>query len=89
MKRFTKEMATELNARVSELRGTADYTRYDMPMEGKDSKGKWKFLLWCIPCVIEGVILTRKNKEYIVVENGYGDLYRWEVSEPVKELLNI
>ena len=86
MKEFTQEMLETLQKANNEVRGTKDYTKYLICCEAK-TYGRWHFIGWHYPYTT-GKIKTFKGRTYIITENSTGQ-YRYEVTDEVKNLLNI
>lgn len=82
MKEFTREMLDKLTEAKDSVKGSAAYAKYHME-QSYNYNGRWKFGGWGIPNQT-GVFKKANGKLFIVLSNS-----RFEVSEAVKELLNI
>ena len=89
-KKFTSEMLQDLKNAANSVRGTTEFTKYNMGTSVKYSeKDPYTFIGWGIPTVSSDII------EYAFIYRGFiyvkvsVCLYRYRLTDNVKELLHI
>lgn len=89
-KKFTSEMLQDLKNAANSVRGTTEFTKYNMETSVKYSeKDSYTFIGWGIPTVSSDII------EYAFIYRGFiyvkvsVCLYRYHLTDNVKELLHI
>ena len=89
-KKFTSEMLQDLKNAANSVRGTVEFTKYNMETNVKYSeKDSYTFIGWGIPTVSSDII------EYAYIDRGFiyvkvsVCLYRYRLTDNVKELLHI
>ena len=89
-KKFTSEMLRTLKNAANSVRGTTEFTKYNMETDVKYSeKDSYTFIGWGIPTVSSDII------EYAYIDRGFiyvkvsVCLYRYRLTDNVKELLHI
>lgn len=98
MRIITAEEIEKIRQANESMKGTDKYNKYHMCHSSKrtidDKWGKWTYLGWDIPYrSIPYFIKTIKDTTYIMSEkyNDFGEscIERYEVTDSVKELLNL
>lgn len=88
MKTISRQQLERLRHADESVKGTVDYTRYQMPLEWRNSSGRWIFLGYGIPNVnLDTSIQNVRGNIYIVQTNADG-LHRWRISDAVQNLLD-
>ena len=89
-KKFTSEMLQDLKNAANSVRGTTEFTKYNMEISVKYSeKDSYTFIGWGIPTVSSDII------EYAFIYRGFIYVkvsicfYRYRLTDNVKELLHI
>ena len=89
-KKFTSEMLRTLKNAAKSVRGTTEFTKYNMETDVKYSeKDSYTFIAWGTPTMSSDII------EYAYIERGFIYIkvsicfYRYRLTDNVKELLHI
>lgn len=89
MREFTSEMLGKLHKANDSLKGSANYNKFYMETSAKSEKGRWFFVGHHIPHGT-GHFKKANGKLFIINEFMNGEaVYRYEVTDAVRELLDI
>ena len=88
LKEFTKEMVEKAEQANESVKGTSVYGAYYVPLESKNTSGKWVFISWTHNYRV-GVIRKFRDKLYVHYLDGYGNEFRYEITYALSKMFNL